>query len=95
MAGGVGTSVIDFGSSLVSDATLVITGQTSITAGSFCEAWIDPTQGATADHTVDEQMVEPIRVFCTSIVAGTGFTIRAICDGVGTYGKYNVSWVWA
>lgn len=94
MSGGVGQGVIDFGASVVSDAQLVITGQSGITLASLVEAYIDPTQGATADHSVDEQIVEPIRIFCRDIVAGTGFTIHAVADGVGAYGKFNITWVW-
>lgn len=54
-----------------------MTGQTGIGAGSVIEAWIYPS--ATADHSADEHMVETIRAFAdaSTIVAGTGFTIRA------------------
>jgi hypothetical protein len=90
-----GSTVIDFGAFPSYDATVVITGQGAISGGSLVEAWIDPTQGATTDHTVDEHVVEGIQVTCTNIVPGVGFTIRAVLLGYGpTYGQYRVSWVW-
>ena len=56
-----------------SDASVVVTGQASILAGSLVEAWIQVA--ASADHTADEHMVETIKVFAHSVVAGVGFTI--------------------
>lgn len=74
--GAQGTTTIDFGAFPgASDASVVITGQTGIVAGSLVEAWIRPV--ATADHTADEHMLETIKVFAHTIVAGTGFTISA------------------
>lgn len=56
-----------------SDASVAVTGQGAILAGSLVEAWIRPV--ATADHTDTEHMVETFQVFAASIIAGTGFTI--------------------
>jgi hypothetical protein len=93
--GAQGSTTINFGTGPEYDATVVITGQGAILSNSLCEAWIDPTQPDTASHTADEHLVEPLRVVCMNIVAGVGFTIRVICDGDGgTYGVWNVSWVW-
>lgn len=71
-------TTIDFGAFPgKTHATKDITGQAGILAGSRVEAWIMPE--ATADHTEDEHMVDPPRVFVpvSSIVPGTGFTIHA------------------
>lgn len=57
-----------------SHASIAVTGQGAIVAGSLVEAWIRPV--ATADHTADEHMVESIKVFAADIVAATGFTIH-------------------
>ena len=57
----------------VSDASVAVTGQAAIVAGSLVEAWIRPE--ATADHSADEHMLETLKVFAANIVAGTGFTI--------------------
>jgi hypothetical protein len=74
--GAQGTTTITFGAFPgASDASVAVTGQAGITGTSLVEAWIYPV--ATADHSVDEHMLEPFRVFAHSISAGTGFTISA------------------
>ena len=76
----VGTATVDFGAFPGSShATVVVTGQAGIVAGSVVQAWIRPV--ATADHSADEHMLETIRVHASSIVAGTGFTINAFNAG--------------
>ena len=104
-----GTATIDFGVLPgASDASVTITGQAAIVSGSFVEAWIRPV--ATADHSVDEHLVEEIRVVAHSIVAATGFTISGFCTnqlsepdehGMGgggyaprLYGLWTVAWAW-
>lgn len=72
--GAQGSTTIDFGAFPGgSDASVVITGQAGIGAGSLVEAWLRPVD--TADHLADEHMVETITVVAGAIVAGTGFTI--------------------
>ena len=72
-----GTATIDFGSFPgSSDASIAVTGQASIIAGSLVEAWLRPE--ATADHSADEHVFETIRVVAGNIVAGTGFTIYGL-----------------
>jgi len=71
---GSGVTLLDFGAFPgVSDASIAVTGQGGIVAGSLVEAWLRPVD--TADHSADEHMLESIKVFAHSIVAGTGFTI--------------------
>lgn len=75
--GAQGTATVDFGAFPGSaHASVAITGQASILAGSLVEAWILPA--ATADHSSDEHLVEKIRVVAGDIIAGTGFTIHAV-----------------
>lgn len=75
--GATGTATLDFGAFPgASDASLVITGQVGILAGSLIEAWLRPA--ATADHTADEHVVETLQVMAGNIVAGTGFTIYGV-----------------
>ena len=72
-----GTATLDFGVFPGgSDASLAVTGQSAIVAGSLVEAWLLPA--ATADHTADEHMMETIKVVAGNIVAGTGFTIYGV-----------------
>lgn len=75
-----GTATLDFGAFPgKSDASVAVTGQAGIVAGSLVEAWIRPE--ATADHSADEHMVETLKVFAGNIVAGTGFTIYGFNTG--------------
>ena len=54
--GAQGTAVLDFGAFPgKSDASVAVTGQAAIVAGSLVEAWIRPVD--TADHTADEHML--------------------------------------
>lgn len=74
--GSQGHTTIDFGAFPGSShATVTVTGQAGIVAGSDVEAWIRAEDSA--DHTADEHIVESIQVRAAAIVAGTGFTIHA------------------
>lgn len=75
-SGASGVAVVDFGAFPgASDASVTITGQAGIIAGSSVSAVIQAT--ATADHSADEHWVETIAVAAGNIVAATGFTIYA------------------
>jgi len=80
--GAQGTADLDFGVFPgKSHATIAVTGQTGIVAGSLAEAWIRPA--ATADHTSDEHIVDAPMICVADIVAGTGFTIHGVArDGI-------------
>lgn len=94
--GAQGTATLDFGAFPgKSDASIAITGQPGILAGSLIEAWILPA--TTADHSIDEHMVEPLDIRAANIVAGTGFSIYGFNEGFGDttlYGQFNVAWAW-
>lgn len=104
--GAQGTTTVTFGAwPGGAVATVAVTGQSGILSGSLCEAWLDATQGGTADHTPDEHTVTNLQVSCENIVAGTGFTIVVtVPDTIATmgktpaanlaYGAWNVTWVW-
>jgi len=69
--GAQGTAVVDFGAFPgKSDTSVVITGQGSIASGSLVEAWI----------SADEHLADPPFIVAGAVVAGTGFTIYALCD---------------
>lgn len=95
-----GTATLDFGAFPGKcDASVAVTGQAALVAGSKVEAWIEPA--ATAQHSVDEHMLESFKVFAADKVAGTGFTIhgRSTWVGPGTnahciYGQWNIAWAW-
>lgn len=100
--GSQGTADLDFGAFPGTDiATLTITGEAGIVAGSLVEAWLRPVD--TVDHSVDEHMLEELEVYAANIVAGTGFTIYGVAkqsysDPKGVvpmiYGTWKVAWVW-
>ena len=75
--GAQGTAIVDFGAFPgVSDASVAVTGQAAIVAGSAVEAWI--ALAASANHSADEHMIETINIRAGNIVAATGFTIYAL-----------------
>jgi hypothetical protein len=92
-----GTTTLDFGAFPgASHATIAVTGQGSILAGSLVEAWLLPA--VTADHSTDEHVVENLRIIASDIIAGTGFTVHGVSTTQGgdarVYGQWNVGWVW-
>jgi hypothetical protein len=48
----------------------------------------------TATHNAVEHAIAPIKLSCTAIVPGTGFTIQGISEWRLT-GTFVVRWVWA
>lgn len=75
--GAQGTATLDFGAFPgKSDASVDVTGQAAIVAGSLVEAWL--RLEASADHSADEHLIETLRVAAGNIVAGTGFTIYGL-----------------
>jgi hypothetical protein len=94
--GAQGTATLDFGAFPgASDASVAVTGQTAILAGSLAEAWLLPAD--TADHLADEHRLESLDIAAGAVVAGTGFTIYGTNEGSGdtrVYGTWNVAWVW-
>lgn len=91
-SGAAGLSVINFGVSGSDVASLAITGQTGITLTSFVSAHL--TAIATADHSIDEHVVEEMDVRAGNIVAGTGFTIYARTRNKKITGNWTVAWQW-
>ena len=86
-----GTVTIDFGAG-DDIASVTVTGQTGILIGS--RVHVSLRGEATADHSTDEILVEPLRVIARDISAGVGFTISAICDFGTASGEFLVDWLW-
>ena len=104
-----GTATLDFGALPgKSDASVTVTGQAAIAAGSSVGAWVTPV--ATADHNADEHLVEGLRIYAGNIVAGTGFTIYGFHEHGLTeandlsetatvkdhfcWGRFTIAWAW-
>ena len=89
-----GTATLDFGAFPgATDASVAVTGQASIIAGSLVGAWVRPV--ATTDHSIDEHMVESLSVVARDIVAGTGFSIYGVTDNLPLYGQWTIAWAWS
>lgn len=87
-----GSTTLDFGSVGIGDAVKVITGQAGILATSYVEAMVRGE--ASADHSVDEHLIESLEVRAGDIIPGVGFTIYGQIREGSAYGLYNVDWVW-
>jgi len=96
MANATGTVTIDFGAFPGAQETSVaVTGQTSISATSKCEAWI-MGDDSSSNHTAADHKYAPLfcAFTCGTPVAGTGFTIygRAVDKMTG---QFALRWVWS
>lgn len=96
MSTGQGTATIDFGAAPGSnEASVAVTGQTSILATSKVEAFVmadDTSAGHTAaDHRYLPQLAS---LSCGTPTAATGFTIHARSVHKLT-GQWSLRWVWA
>jgi hypothetical protein len=106
-SGASGTVAVDFGVFPGSaEAQVDVAGQAGLVATSEIRAWVQPI--ATADHSVDEHLIERLRVLALYKVDGT-LTIRAFEDAspawkdvnVGKaqaqrlYGTFTMGWAWS
>lgn len=91
--GGRGMATVDFGVGGADLATVAVTGQLLITAGSI--PIVKLAIVASANHSADEHLIEEISVFAGNIVPGVGFTIYARTNNFELFGQYNVYWMWS
>jgi len=96
MSNGQGQATINFGSGQGSnEASVVVTGQTSISSTSNLEAYTMASDTTTSHTAGDHQYLGLFANFtCGTIVVGTGFTIyaRTLQKLSGTF---IVRWVWS
>ena len=96
MATGQGIVTVDFGAFPGSnEASVEVTGQTSILGTSKAEAYV-MGDDATSDHTANDHRYLPLwAVFtCGTPTAATGFTIHAR-SAEKVQGTYKLRFVWA
>jgi hypothetical protein len=74
--GAQGTITLNFGGFPGSSNVSVDVSQPSIAASSLAEAWLMPA--ATADHSIDEHVVDGPLIFAGNVQAGVGFTIYGV-----------------
>jgi hypothetical protein len=85
-----GEQELDVGVTRVFDKTFTITSATC-TAAKKLQAYITPK--ATADHTLDEHLVDPPYVFAHSPASGS-FSISLVSrDRSPLFGRYNIGWL--
>ena len=93
----VGFTTINFGAAPGSnEASIAVTGQASILATSYVEAWV-MADDTTADHTAsDHKYVEVVgtKFTCGTPTAGVGFTIYGRCIDK-MQGTFKLRWVWS
>lgn len=89
-----GSATIDFGSGDGSnEASIAITGQTTILSTSYCEAF--QMAEVSGSHTVNDAAYASLFIYLTCGVptASTGFTIYAKSTQKMT-GTFLIRWVW-
>lgn len=88
-----GVTTIDFGAHPgASNASAVVTGQTAILNTSAVDAWL--IARSTADHSIDEHVVDGPLVLAGDAVAGQGFTVYGNAANGNLTGIWSVAWVW-
>jgi len=84
-----GSATLDFGSgSKTTEVT--VTGIPSITNDSV--VFVEMKMEATADHSIDELLIDPIRLAIKDLVVGQGFTIYGEMDNAEANGEYIIHW---
>lgn len=90
-----GTATLDFGSTFTDIATVAVTGQTNLQATANIKAFF--MAETTSDNGIDQH--REANAICPlvieSVVAGTGFTIRAQALDFGAKGTFKVRWEWS
>lgn len=96
MANAIGTATINFGAHPGSnEASVVVTGQGTISATSKVEAWV-MGEDTSSNHTAEDHRYLPqfASFTCGTPTAATGFTIYARSIHKLT-GNYTLRWVWS
>ena len=96
MASNTGTAIIDFGAFPGSnEASVTITGQASIGAGSKVDAYF-MADDTTQDHTANDHRYAAALIGLSGggIVPGASFKIYAMSEH-DMQGTFQVRWVWA
>jgi hypothetical protein len=93
--GGIGTAILDFGTTPKAMASVEVTGQTEITAAAFIEAWFMASTTAENDSEAHKQAAAVMRVVCSEPNVGVGFTITAYCLQGAAIGTFKIQWTWS
>lgn len=96
MPNGTGSATLDFGAAPGSnEASVSVTGLSTISGTSKCEAWV-MGDSTTTDHTANDHKYFPVfaALTCGTPTASTGFIINARSAQKLT-GIWVVQWVWS
>jgi len=86
----IGSATVDFGANDDTTATVTVTGQSWVGAGSIILC--TPSGAATADHDPEDYVLEQISAVAINKVAGTGFDILVHAPE-GTHGTYVINFM--
>lgn len=89
-----GSAVLDFGTG-TDMASVVVTGQTGILAGSDVEAFLMAEASLDNDAAAHIVAASYLDLIVGAVVAGTGFTIYGLDKDGALTGRWTVQWVWA
>lgn len=89
--GAQGTATVDFGASPGKSDVTITVAATGVLTTSAVEAWLRPV--VTADHSVDEHLVEEIDISAHTPVANS-FSVFAKTRNKPLTGQWSVWWVW-
>ena len=84
-----GTAQLDFGNGSKT-SEVVVTGVLSTTSTSKIMASMRIE--ATDSHSIDDLLIDPIRLATKDFVSGVGFTIYGAMDNASANGLYKIDW---
>jgi hypothetical protein len=85
-----GTATLDFGSG-AKTAETIVTGYPEIDEDSIVMASMRIV--ATAEHSTNDLLIDPIRLAVKDLVAGAGFTVYGEMDNAEANGTYVINWI--
>ena len=85
-----GTETLDFGSGAMS-TSVVVTDINKVFTSSFVAATLRIE--ATAEHSIEDLVIDPIQVTVQELVEGVGFTIVGRMFNARANGTYKVNWI--
>jgi hypothetical protein len=88
-----GSTTIDFGTSGNDYVETVVTGQAWVTGTTDVEAYFMAEATSDNDAQAHALAANFVKLTVGALVAGTGFTIFAVCDDACVTGQFTVRWV--
>ena len=83
-----GTTVLDFGDGSVTAIVQV----TDSRINSSDKISVELSTVVTEDHSLQDLLIDPIRLMSYGAITGSGFTIYGQMDNAPANGTYNINW---